>query len=71
MHDLIRILAPAALIVVLAWLISTAGSVIPGNKPGKDKELFKKILFWCLLVPVVGTTVGTLILLGLKSLGWI
>jgi len=64
MHDLLKILGSIAVIVFLSWIISTAG-------PQKDKKTFKKMLFWMIVVPVVGTTVGTLVLLWLKSHGLI
>jgi hypothetical protein len=67
MEPIYRIIFLAALIVVMSWLISTAGTIIPGNKPGKDRQLFNKLIFWCVFVPIVGTTVGTLIMFWLKS----
>ncbi len=67
MDPIYKIICLGALIVVMCWLISTSGTLIPGNKPGKDAKLFNKLIFWCLFVPVVGTTVGTLILFWLKA----
>jgi|GEM_PF-3527439 len=64
MQDLVRILGSIAVIVVLSWLLTTIG-------PKKDKTMFKKMLFWLIVVPVVGTTLGTLFLLWLKSHGLI
>jgi hypothetical protein len=71
MDPIYRIIFLGVLIVVLCWLISTAGTLIPGNKPGKDSQLFSKLIFWCLFVPVVGTTVGRLIIFWLKNHHWI
>jgi hypothetical protein len=67
MDPIYRIICLIVLIVVLSWLISTAGARIPGNKPGKDRKLFNKLIFWCVFVPIVGTTLGTLIIFWLKS----
>jgi uncharacterized membrane protein YbjE (DUF340 family) len=67
MDPIYRIILTSAVIIVLCWLISTAGTRLPGNKPGKDRQLFNKLIFWCLFVPVIGTTVGTLIMLWMKS----
>jgi hypothetical protein len=66
MDPIYRIAGLSILIIVMCWLVSTLGTLSPGDKPRRE-PLFNKLIIWCLIVPVVGTTVGTLILFWLKS----
>lgn len=62
-----KIIVLSLLILGMCWLLSKATKFVPGAEPGADKKMFNKLVFWLLFVPVIGTTVGTLILIWLKS----
>jgi prolipoprotein diacylglyceryltransferase len=62
-----KIVLLSLLILGMCWLLAKAQKFVPGAKPDAEKKMFNKLVFWLLFVPVIGTTVGTLILIWLKT----